>query len=121
MVRVKRLEEMLKYIETNGSVSLDELCEVFQISKNTARRDIDEVLKTGTIKKIYGGVSFITPEIKEPPRTSYSLRSADNMAEKRAIARLAAEQIEDGDSIFVDAGTTTGSLVEFIKEIKGQA
>lgn len=51
MVRVKRLEEMLKYIETNGSVSLDELCEVFQISKNTARRDIDEVLKTGTIKK----------------------------------------------------------------------
>ena len=49
MVRVKRLEEMLKYIETNGSVSLDELCEVFQISKNTARRDIDEVLKTGTI------------------------------------------------------------------------
>lgn len=33
MVRVKRLEEMLKYIETNGSVSLDELCEVFQISK----------------------------------------------------------------------------------------
>ena len=92
MVRVKRLEEMLKYIETNGSVSLDELCEVFQISKNTARRDIDEVLKTGTIKKIYGGVSFITPEIKEPPRTSYSLRSADNMAEKRAIARLAAEQ-----------------------------
>ena len=54
MVRVKRLEEMLKYIETNGSVSLDELCEVFQISKNTARRDIDEVLKTGTIKKIYG-------------------------------------------------------------------
>ena len=59
MVRVKRLEEMLKYIETNGSVSLDELCEVFQISKNTARRDIDEVLKTGTIKKIYGGVSFI--------------------------------------------------------------
>ena len=118
MVRVKRLEEMLKYIETNGSVSLDELCEVFQISKNTARRDIDEVLKTGTIKKIYGGVSFITPEIKEPPRTSYSLRSADNMAEKRAIARLAAEQIEDGDSIFVDAGTTTGSLVEFIKDKK---
>ena len=88
MVRVKRLEEMLKYIETNGSVSLDELCEVFQISKNTARRDIDEVLKTGTIKKIYGGVSFITPEIKEPPRTSYSLRSADNMAESGPLPDL---------------------------------
>ena len=118
MVRVKRLEEMLKYIETSGSVSLDELCEVFQISKNTARRDIDEILKSGTIKKIYGGVSFIPPAMSEPLKTSYSLRSANHTAEKQAIARLAAGQIEDGDSIFIDAGTTTAGIVEFIKDKK---
>ena len=57
-------------------------------------------MKTGTIKNLRRS-QLITPEIKEPPRTSYSLRSADNMAEKRAIARLAAEQIEDGDSILL--------------------
>ncbi len=118
MVRIKRLEEMQKYIESNGSVSLDELCDVFQISKNTTRRDIEEILKTGTIKKIYGGVSFVAPSTREPIADKYVLRSEKKMEEKRAIAKLAAEQIEDGDSIFVDAGTTTSNLVEFIKDKK---
>lgn len=116
MVRIKRLEEMLKYIETNGSVSLDELCSVFQISKNTARRDIDEILKTGSLKKIYGGVSFVAPDFVEQPNSSYSRRSVKKLEEKRTIARLAAMHIEDGDSIFIDAGTTTSSLIEFIKD-----
>lgn len=118
MVRIKRLEEMQNYVKLNGSVSLDELCEVFQISKNTARRDIDEILKTGTIKKIYGGVSFVAPNKTEPVAGRYTIRSGERLEEKRAVAKLAAEHIEDGDSIFVDAGTTTSSLVEFIKDKK---
>lgn len=118
MVRAKRLEEMLKYVESNGSVSLDDLCEVFQISKNTARRDIEEILKTGSIKKIYGGVSAVISESKEKFSGSYSVRFAEELEAKRAIARRAAECIEDGDSIFVDAGTTTSNLVEFIKDKK---
>lgn len=109
MVRIKRLEKMLKYVEINGCVSLDELCSVFQISKSTARRDIDEILKTGTLKKIYGGVSFVAPDTNEHPNSSYSRRSIKKLEEKRAIAQLAAMHIEDGDSIFIDAGTTTSN------------
>ena len=51
--RIKNLED---YIVKNESVTLDKLCEVFDVSKNTIRRDVKELLENGSIKKIYGGV-----------------------------------------------------------------
>ena len=45
--RIKNVEE---YILKNESVSLDKLCDVFKVSKNTIRRDIKELLEKGKIK-----------------------------------------------------------------------
>ena len=46
--RIKNLED---YIVKNESVTLDKLCEVFDVSKNTIRRDVKELLENGSIKK----------------------------------------------------------------------
>ena len=56
-MRTKRIDEIEQYIIQEKSVSLDTLCDVFQVSKNTIRRDIDTLAKTGKIKKVYGGVT----------------------------------------------------------------
>ena len=53
-MRTKRIDEIEQYITKEKSVSLDTLCEVFQVSKNTIRRDIDTLAKAGKIKKVYG-------------------------------------------------------------------
>ena len=55
-MRDKRLDDMEEYILAQKDSSLDELCEKYRISKNTVRRDIDELLLRGNIKKVYGGV-----------------------------------------------------------------
>ena len=55
-MRDKRLDDMEEYILSQKDSSLDELCEKYQISKNTVRRDIEELLLRGNIKKVYGGV-----------------------------------------------------------------
>ena len=54
-MRDKRLDDMEEYILSQKDSSLDELCEKYQISKNTVRRDIEELLLRGNIKKVYGG------------------------------------------------------------------
>lgn len=54
-----RLIEMEKMIAKNGTVSMTELCEHFQVSMNTVRRDIAELKRRGEIEKVYGGVSAV--------------------------------------------------------------
>ena len=113
MIKDKRINKIEEYIKEHRSVSLDELMEVFKVSKNTIRRDVQELLEKGEFKKVYGGVS-----IKEEDRTtkleSFQDRKVRNQNEKEIIGQLAAQFVEDGDIIFVDSGTTTIELIEFI-------
>ena len=60
-MRTKRLDFIENYIEQEKSVSLDTLCEQFNVSKNTIRRDIEELAKKGTVEKVYGGVTWKPP------------------------------------------------------------
>jgi DeoR family myo-inositol catabolism operon transcriptional repressor len=109
-MKINRLAEIEQYITANQTVSLDRLCEVFNISKNTVRRDVNELVKLGSVKKVYGGVTvarkFLVP---------FEERNIKNKSEKLAIAREAAEQVKDGDVIFVDSGTTAPNMVSFLK------
>lgn len=56
-MKLMRIQEMEEYILKHGATSLDELCEVFNVSKNTVRRDINKLAEKGVIKKVYGGVT----------------------------------------------------------------
>ena len=58
-MRLERINDMEQYIIENESVSLERLASHFNISVNTVRRDIRELIERGQIKKVYGGVSSI--------------------------------------------------------------
>lgn len=105
--------EMESYIITHGSATMQELCEQFDVSINTARRDIEELLKQGNIRKVYGGVRA---EISKPALIPYAVRAKTSNANKRAIGQLAARMVQDGDIIFIDSGTTTMYIMEGLKE-----
>ena len=65
-MRTKRIDLIERYIEEEKLVSLDVLCEKFAVSKNTIRRDIEELVKKGVVEKVYGGVSFKAPPSDTP-------------------------------------------------------
>ncbi len=50
-MRVKRLEAVEAYIRQVGSVSMQQLCQEFDVSINTIRRDIDTLVQKGQVKK----------------------------------------------------------------------
>ena len=86
------------------------MCEVFGVSKNTIRRDLNELEQRGHITKVYGGVTATVPSGAVPT----PIRSGLNQIDKSLIGRLAAEEVEDGDTIFIDSGTTTLCLLRFL-------
>ncbi|MDR1378463.1 MAG: DeoR/GlpR family DNA-binding transcription regulator [Synergistaceae bacterium] len=112
MLRPQRIDAIENYLIQHRVVNLDELCKVFSVSKNTIRRDIDEIHKRGCIRKIYGGVRVVEKD-ELMPFTERNKRALDA---KKRVAKCAAEFVEDGDIIFVDSGTTTCHMVDHLKD-----
>jgi DeoR family myo-inositol catabolism operon transcriptional repressor len=107
-VKLQRIQQIEEYLKTHGSASLDELCHHFDVSKNTIRRDLNELESQGSVKKVYGGViwneeSRIIPTIAQREIT---MRKA-----KATIARKAAEFVSDNDIIMLDSGTTVVQMI----------
>lgn len=109
-MKINRLNKIEQHIQDVGSISMDNLCETFKVSKNTIRRDIAELELRGSIKKVYGGIVSNPKDGVEP----FESREVKNQKEKKIIAQLASEIVEDGDVIFIDSGTTCMHLLPFL-------
>ncbi|WP_304459295.1 DeoR/GlpR family DNA-binding transcription regulator [Alicyclobacillus sendaiensis] len=112
MMKSKRIQQIKEYVAQHQVVSLDELVEKFAVSKNTIRRDIQELVDSGEIKKVYGGVAM---NDDPSPLVPFADRQIRNKREKERIGELAAQFVTDGDIIFVDSGTTTLEMFEHLK------
>lgn len=108
-MKVQRREAIVQLVQEKGSVSLDELCNLFQVSKNTIRRDIHYLSEKQLLEKVYGGVIAAEDELVPFPN-----RSVKATSEKEKIGQLAAQYIQDGDLIFIDSGTTTKMIVPYL-------
>lgn len=114
MIKDKRINKIEEYIKEHKSVSLDELMEVFKVSKNTIRRDVQELVERDEFKKVYGGVA-VKDEDQTAKLEPFQDRQVRHQKEKKIIAKAAAQFINDGDIIFIDSGTTTIELIEYLK------
>lgn len=115
MLTEQRYEEIVKLVEMKKSVTVTEICKQFDISESTARRDINALDKAGRLVRVFGGAvsSDITFETKEP---TVQQKMDQNIEEKRCIAKYAASLIEPSDFVYLDAGTTTGFMIDYITE-----
>ncbi len=95
-----------------GQMSAEALAEEFGVSLSTMRRDLDILARDGALLRTYGGaapVGFLLPE------QSLAERSGEKAPQKRMIARLASSIIQAGETIILDAGTTTGALADVLR------
>ena len=114
-MKAGRILEMERYVLSRGSAAMDELAAHFEVSENTIRRDITELIRRGSVRKVYGGVCA-----KQLSRslTPYEERSCSNEEAKTLIGKAAASLVKDGDIIFVDSGTTTLQMIEYLRNRK---
>lgn len=106
-MKTRRMEEIKNLTYKLGSITLDELCVAFDVSKNTIRRDVNQLEKDGVIEKVYGGI-----KAKDSDLLPFQQRSVKNNPAKMSIAKTASQFIQENDIIFIDSGTTTSHILD---------
>ena len=113
MYNVERKALIMSMLEKDNVVSVAELAEMLEISKETVRRDLRELEQEGLIKRTHGGAVSESPNnsMSEHP---FTVREIQQYAEKNIICRKAAQYVQDGETIFVDNSSTTINLLKHI-------
>jgi len=118
MLSQERHKLILEKLEKDSVVYLNDLVELFKISESTIRRDLNTLDKEGLLKKVHGGATSLK-EIKiNTTDDKVEYRQSLNMNEKLKIAEYAATLIEDNDLVYIDSGTTTELMIDFIKDTR---
>ncbi len=115
MLTKTRQEEILNLVNTKQGVTLSELVTLYNASESTIRRDIVHLDSKGLLTKVFGGAvaKKETVSLAEP---TVLQKKPLNVKAKIDIAKYAATLIEPYDLVYIDAGTTTEYLTDFIKE-----
>lgn len=113
MLTEERRAGIVKIVDEKRSVYVQDLMTLFDASESTIRRDLTDLDHKGLLTKVHGGAIAL-----ENPITTLDVsvieRANLNKDGKEKIAKYAASLIVSDDIIFIDAGTTTGIMIEYI-------
>lgn len=104
----ERKEKILELLREKKSVRILDVSKELRVSRETIRKDINEMEEEGLLKKTYGGAILDEANME----TDYDRRRSENEREKDQIAQRALKFIEPGDTIYLDYGTSTYRLAE---------
>lgn len=108
----QKKSKILNIIFSETRISTKELSKRLNLSMETVRRYLDALEKESKIKRVHGGAERLDSYTSEE---NISVRITQREREKRKIAKLAADLIEDGDKIIIDEGSTTLQLVNYLE------
>ena len=117
MLAEDRLEKIVALVNEHGSITATDLMQLLDASESTIRRDLTRLAQMGRIVKVHGGATAVTRTVVSSDQTVYEKYSV-HLEEKTAIARFAATLIGPDDFVYIDAGSTTERLVDFITETR---
>nr|WP_018163864.1 DeoR/GlpR family DNA-binding transcription regulator [Streptococcus henryi] len=101
----------MEKISQDSFVTLEGLVELLQTSESTVRRDLDELESERKLHRVHGGAELHHSLREELTNKQKSIK---NVHHKSLIANYASSLINDGDVVFIDAGTTTELLVDLL-------
>lgn len=115
MLAHERQSRIEKYVLQHFSVTVKELSEQFDVSPMTIRRDLELLEQKGQVLRVHGGV--VAPS--GPSGTREEERAVLNISQKALIGEVASFLVEDGQTLFIDAGTTTIELAMRLADRRG--
>ena len=102
----KRQEKILNLIRENKTIKVDILSIKFKVSRQSIRKDLNEICARGLASRIHGGARVLNT-ISNP---AYEEKRLESLDEKRSIGKMAATLIPNDSSIMLISGTTTESV-----------
>jgi DeoR family transcriptional regulator of aga operon/DeoR family fructose operon transcriptional repressor len=112
----ERRKDIVKKIKKDQTLKVQNLVSEYQVSIETIRRDLEFLEKQGYLQRVYGGA--VLHGYYSIAEAEHIQREQSNSREKQAIGKQAAALITDGDSLFIDYGTTTIEMVRPMEDRK---
>ncbi len=112
----ERYQKILETLNEYGRVTVKELCSLLAVSDVTARNDLKTLERQGRLMRTYGGAVAPSDGVNEPP---FQFRLKVRCEAKRRIARAAAGMINDGETVFIDGGTTAAGMKFHLADKRG--
>ena len=110
MLARQRQERILDAVRAHGGARVSELVGLLGVSEMTVRRDIATLAGRGLVARVHGGATALDGRSADEP--GFLAKSAMALAEKAAIAQLAAGLVGPGDSVALSGGTTTYAVAQ---------
>lgn len=111
---VERIDRILRLVEDSKQVTVDRICQEFNISPATARRDLEFLHRQGSLQRVHGGAIALH---KSPPESPVFQRMNIEPDAKRRIGIAAAALVKPGETLFLGSGTTVIQVAKNIKNI----
>ena len=115
MLTEERFAKIVKIVNQEGTVTVLELAQAIGISESTIRRDLNQLDKLGRIRKVHGGATAAVL-MSDGHERNMQEKYSRNIEEKRAIAAYAATLVHPNDFVFLDAGSTTEQMAQYLEE-----
>lgn len=115
MLAIERRKEILMKLQSERRVVVSELSQLYDVSEETIRRDLEKLVNDGVAIKSYGGAVINENSNLDIP---FNIRKNRNVVGKQKIAAQIAELVKDGDSIMLDASSTAVYIAKALKDKK---
>ena len=114
MLAQERFERILEILREKQSVTVTDLTKWLNTSESTIRRDLTELNRQGLLIKVHGGATAVKSVLSREEEVI--TKAKKHQSEKRKIGEYAASLINKEDMVYLDAGTTTEMIIDFLKE-----
>jgi len=111
----ERKQKILEHIAARRKATVVELCDLFRVSSATIRNDLRDLESAGLLVRTHGGAMT---KSKTGLEQDMAARGVQNLDAKRRIAAAAVKQVEDGDMIVLDTGSTVLELARLLSNRK---
>jgi len=107
----ERQQRLLTVLESDGASRVEELSDRLGVSPATVRRDLEALERRGALRRVHGGAVLTPVRLHEP---LFDDKTAIAGPEKRAIATAAAKRVKNGDTVYLDGGSTLLELARLL-------
>ena len=110
----ERRKEIVGMLEKEQRVTVPELSQHFAVSEVTIRKDLAWLEAQGLVRRTHGG-AILTAAGSPPSEMSVDVRERLQFEEKARIGQAAANYVQDGETIALDASTTALAMAPFLR------
>ena len=112
MLKKERQDLIVEMLKEQKYCSVSMIANTLYVAPITVRRDLAEMEADGIINRCHGGATLNSSENREVP---FELRTKENSSVKSILGKKAAEMLQDGDTVFMDASSTVLHIADYLQ------